>query len=70
MYKVFYLSYRLDRVSIRSSQRYGLSPPYRLTKEQWNSNLGFELGWTGWGVGLGNWGLKGLGLGLDNIVSL
>ena len=28
--------------------------------------LGLELGWTGLGLGLGDWGLRGWGLGLDN----
>ena len=30
------------------------------------TNLGFELGWTGLGLGLGGLGTKGLGPGLDN----
>ena len=30
------------------------------------TNLGFELGWTGLGLGLGGFGNKGLGPGLDN----
>ena len=30
------------------------------------TNLGFELGWTGLGLGLGGLGNKGLGPGLDN----
>ena len=31
------------------------------------TNLGFELGCTGLGLGLGGLGTKGLGPGLDNI---
>ena len=31
------------------------------------TNWGFELGWTGLGLGLGGFGAKGLGTGLDNI---
>ena len=31
------------------------------------TNSGFELGWTGYGLGLGGLGTKGLGQGLDNL---
>ena len=30
--------------------------------------MGFELGWTGLGLGLGGFGTKSLGPGLDNIL--
>ena len=30
------------------------------------TTFGFELGWTGLGLGLGGFGNKGLGPGLDN----
>ena len=31
------------------------------------TNFGFELGWTGFGLGLEDLGTKGLGPGLDNM---
>ena len=34
------------------------------------TNLGFELGLTGLGLGLGGFGAKGLGPGLDNIYKI
>ena len=32
------------------------------------TNWGFEVGWTGLGLGLGFFGTKGLGPGLDNFL--
>ena len=41
---------------------------FSLSHSHLGTYLGFELGWTGLGWGLGGMGNKGLGPGLDNLL--
>ena len=43
----------------------GLCGPHDFSVSPLGTNLGFALGWTGFGLDLGGSGSKGLGTGLD-----
>ena len=53
------------------SRLYGGGPhDFSVSPSPFGTNWVFELGWTGFGLGLGGLETKGLGTGLDNVTNL